>query len=171
MGPELRTCELPLLNSDESWLMEFVPKDPNFADRVRASFARQRVMQTLGAEIVDLQPGRIELTMPFAPEFTQQHGFIHAGIIATVLDSACGYAAFSLMPADAAVLTVEFKTNLIAPAKGEQFAFRAHVLKPGKTLTVCDARAFALDRNHMERLIATMTGTLMAVYDREGVRQ
>jgi acyl-coenzyme A thioesterase PaaI-like protein len=75
------------------------------------------------------------------------------------------------MPADAAVLTVEFKTNLIAPAKGEQFAFRAHVLKPGKTLTVCDARAFALDRNHMERLVATMTGTLMAVYDREGVKQ
>jgi acyl-coenzyme A thioesterase PaaI-like protein len=69
------------------------------------------------------------------------------------------------------VLTVEFKTNLIAPAKGEQFAFRAHVLKPGKTLTVCDARAFVLDRNHMERLVATMTGTLMAVYDREGVRQ
>jgi uncharacterized protein (TIGR00369 family) len=151
--------------------MEFVPKDPNFADRVRASFARQRVMQTLGAEIVDLQPGRIELTMRFAPEFTQQHGFVHDGIIATVLDSACGYAAFSLMPADAAVLTVEFKTNLIAPAKGEQFAFRAHVLKPGKTLTVCDARAFVLDRNHMERLVATMTGTLMAVYDREGVRQ
>ena len=75
------------------------------------------------------------------------------------------------MPAEAAVLTVEFKTNLIAPAKGEQFSFRAHVLKPGKTLTVCDARAFALDRNHRERLVATMTGTLMAVYDREGVRQ
>ena len=75
------------------------------------------------------------------------------------------------MPAEAAVLTVEFKTNLIAPAKGEQFAFRAHVLKAGKTLTVCDARAFALDRNHMERLVATMTGTLMAVYAREGVRQ
>jgi len=151
--------------------MEFVPKDPNFAGRVRASFARQQVMQTLGVEIVGLHAGRIELTMPFASKFTQQHGFIHAGIIATVLDSACGYAAFSLMPAEAAVLTVEFKTNLIAPAKGEQFTFRAHVLKPGKTLTVCEARAFALDRNHTERLVATMTGTLMAVYDRESVRQ
>jgi uncharacterized protein (TIGR00369 family) len=151
--------------------MEFVPKDPNFADRVRASFARQRVMQTLGVEIVNLKPGMVELSMPFLPEFTQQHGFVHAGIIATVLDSACGYAAFSLMPADAAVLTVEFKTNLIAPAKGEQFIFRAHVLKPGKTLTVSDARAFALDRSRQERLIASMTGTLMAVYDREGIRE
>jgi uncharacterized protein (TIGR00369 family) len=151
--------------------MEFIPQDPNFADRVRASFARQRAMQTLRAEIVGLQPGRIELTMPFAPEFTQQHGFVHGGIITTVLDSACGYAAFSLMPAEAAVLSVEFKTNLIAPAKGEQFAFRAHVIKPGKTLTVCDARAFALDRNGMERLVATMTATVMALYDREGVRE
>ena len=151
--------------------MELVPKDPNFAARVRASFTRQQIMQTLGVEIVDVHAGRIELTMPFASSFTQQHGFIHAGIIATVLDSACGYAAFSLMPAEAAVLTVEFKINLIAPAKGEQFAFRAHVLKPGKTLSVCDARAFASDRNHAERLVATMTGTLIAVYDREGIRQ
>jgi uncharacterized protein (TIGR00369 family) len=121
------------LNSDGSWIMEFVPKDPNFAARVRASFARQQVMQTLGVEMVGLHAGLIELTMPFASNFTQQHGFIHAGIIATVLDSACGYAAFSLMPAEASVLTVEFKTNLIAPAKGVQFAFRAHVIKPGKT--------------------------------------
>jgi uncharacterized protein (TIGR00369 family) len=151
--------------------MEFIPKDPNFADRVRASFARQRIMQTLRVEIIGLQPGRIELTMPFAPEFTQQHGFVHAGIITTVLDSACGYAAFSLMPAGAAVLSVEFKTNLIAPAKGEQFAVRAQVIKPGKTLTVCDARAFAFDSSRVERLVATMTGTLMAVYDREGIRE
>ena len=119
--------------------MEFIAKDPNFTDRLRASFARQQVMQTLGVEIVGLHAGRIELTMPFAPNFTQQHGFIHAGIIATVLDSACGYAAFSLTPAEAAVLTVGFNTNLIALAKGERFAFRAQVVKPGTTLTVCDA--------------------------------
>ena len=119
--------------------MKFVPKDPNFVDRVRASFARQRVMRTLRAEIVSLEPGVVELRMPFASEFTQQHGFIHAGIITTVLDSACGYAAFSLMPAEAAVLTVGFNTNLIALAKGERFAFRAQVVKPGTTLTVCDA--------------------------------
>jgi uncharacterized protein (TIGR00369 family) len=150
--------------------MEFTAKDPNFADRVRASFVRQRVMQTLAVEIVGLDAGQIELTMPYASEFTQQHGFLHAGIVATVLDTACGYAAFSLMPAEAAVLTVEFKTNLIAPAKGEQFAFRAHVVKPGKTLTVCDARAFALDAIRTPRLVATMTATVMAVYDREGVK-
>ena len=87
--------------------MTFQPKDPHFADRVRASFAGQRMMQTLGVEITRLAPGEIELAMPFEAAFTQQHGFIHAGIMATVLDSACGYAAFSLMPADAAVLTVD----------------------------------------------------------------
>jgi uncharacterized protein (TIGR00369 family) len=150
--------------------MELVPKDPNFADRVRASFARQQVMQTLGVEIARLDPGEIELVMPYAPAYTQQHGFMHAGIISTVLDSACGYAAFSLMPAEAAVLTVEFKTNLIAPARGDRFLVRAQVVKPGRTLTVCDARAFGMDRDGRERLIATMTGTLMAVFDRAGLR-
>jgi uncharacterized protein (TIGR00369 family) len=149
--------------------MDFVPKDLRFADRVRASFARQQVMQTLGVEIVRLEPGEIELAMPYAAAYTQQHGFMHAGIISTVLDSACGYAAFSLMPAESAVLTVEFKINLIAPAKGDLFAFRAQVVKPGRTLTVCDARAFAADQSGTERLIATMTGTIMAVVDREGV--
>jgi uncharacterized protein (TIGR00369 family) len=151
--------------------MTFQPKDPNFADRVRASFARQRMMQTLGVEITRLAPGEIELAMPYEAAFTQQHGFIHAGIMATVLDSACGYAAFSLMPTDAAVLTVEFKTNLLAPAKGERFLFRAHVVKPGRTLTVCDGQAFALENLADERLVATMNGTLMALYDRPNVSQ
>jgi uncharacterized protein (TIGR00369 family) len=151
--------------------MTFQPKDPNFADRVRASFARQRMMQTLGVEITRLAPGEIELAMPYEAAFTQQHGFIHAGIMATVLDRACGYAAFSLMPTDAAVLTVEFKTNLLAPAKGERFLFRAHVVKPGRTLTVCDGQAFALENLADERLVATMNGTLMALYDRPNVSQ
>jgi uncharacterized protein (TIGR00369 family) len=151
--------------------MTFQPKDPNFADRVRASFARQRMMQTLGVEITRLAPGEIELAMPYEAAFTQQHGFIHAGIMATVLDSACGYAAFSLMPTDAAVLTVEFKTNLLAPAKGERFLFRAHVVKPGRTLTVCDGQAFALENLADERLVATMNATLMALYDRPNVSQ
>jgi uncharacterized protein (TIGR00369 family) len=150
--------------------MTFTPKDPNFADRVRASFARQRVMQTLGVDITQLAPGEIELAMPYGADFTQQHGFMHAGVMATVLDSACGYAAFSLMPPDAAVLTVEFKTNLLAPAKGERFVFRAHVVKPGRTLTVSDGRAFAID-NGNERLVATMNGTLMAIYDRANISQ
>ncbi|HLJ45578.1 MAG TPA: PaaI family thioesterase [Bryobacteraceae bacterium] len=150
--------------------MKFSPPDPNFAERVRASFARQQVMQTLGVEIAHLEPGEVELTMPFSPAYSQQHGFMHAGIITTALDSACGYAAFSLMPADAAVLTVEFKTNLVAPAKGDRFAFRANVVKAGKTLTVCDARAFAMDNGGEERLVATMTGTLMALFDRKDVK-
>ncbi|MGP0094684.1 MAG: PaaI family thioesterase [Xanthobacteraceae bacterium] len=149
--------------------MPFPPKDPNYDQRVRASFARQRAMQTLGIEIARLEPGEIELTMPYGLAFTQQHGFMHAGIITTALDSACGYAAFSLMPADAAVLTVEFKANFIAPAKGERFVFRANVVKPGRTLTVCDARAFALGQSADEVLVATMTGTLMALVERAGV--
>jgi uncharacterized protein (TIGR00369 family) len=151
--------------------MAFQPKDPNFAERVRASFARQRMMQTLGVEIARIAPGEIELAMPYGAAFTQQHGFIHAGVIATVLDSACGYAAFSLMPAEAAVLTVEFKTNLLAPAKGERFLFRAHIVKPGRTLTVSDGRAFAIDGGGEERLVASMNGTLMAVYDRPNISQ
>jgi len=125
-------------------------------------------MRTLAIEIVRLGPGEIELAMPYNRAYTQQHGFMHAGIITTALDSACGYAAFSLMPADAAVLTVEFKTNLIAPAKGESFKFRAHVIKPGKTLTFCDAQALAVEAGK-ERLVATMTGTLMAVFQRGGI--
>jgi uncharacterized protein (TIGR00369 family) len=146
----------------------FEAKDPSFRERVAASFQRQAVMHTLGIEIARLEPGEIELTMPYAQPFTQQHGFVHAGIITTALDSACGYAAFSLMPADAAVLTVEFKTNLLAPAKGERFVFRGKVIKPGRTLTICDASAFAIEASS-ERLIATMTGTLMAVFQRAGV--
>jgi len=155
--------------------MPFVPKDPLFAERVRASFARQRAMHTLGVEITRLAAGEIELAMPYEAAFTQQHGFVHAGIMATVLDSACGYAAFSLMPAEAAVLTVEFKTNLLAPAKGERFLFRAQVVKPGRTLTVCEGRAFALangaQTGSQERLVATMNGTLMALYDQPNIDQ
>jgi uncharacterized protein (TIGR00369 family) len=151
--------------------MSFQPNDPNFQDRVRASFSRQRVMLTLGISITHLQPGEIELTMPYDAAYTQQHGFIHAGIISAALDSACGYAAFSLMPADAAVLTIEFKTNLLAPAKGERFKFRARVVKPGRTLTVCDAQAFAETGDTGGKLIATMTGTLMAVFERRGIAQ
>src|SRR5262249_55491611 len=125
-------------------------------------------MQTLGIEILRVEPGEIELSMPHDPAYTQQHGFMHAGVLATALDSACGYAAFSLMPADAAVLTVEFKVNLLAPAKGERFLFRARVLKPGRTLSVCEAQAVAIVGGQ-ERLIASMTATVMAVCDRAGV--
>lgn len=149
---------------------KFEPQDPAYEARVRASFARQQVMATLGLAITALRPGEIELEMPYAAAYTQQHGFLHAGIVSTALDSACGYAAFSLMPADVAVLTVEFKTNLLAPAAGQRFRFHAAVIKPGRTLTVCDARAYAHD-GASEKLIATMTGTLMAVQERGAIRQ
>jgi uncharacterized protein (TIGR00369 family) len=145
--------------------MSFQPKDPNFESRVRASFDQQSAMQTLGVKIVRLEPGEVDLSMPYSASFTQQNGYMHAGIISTALDSACGYAAFSLMPADAAVLTVEFKITLIAPARGERFIFRANVVKAGRTLTFCEGRAFGVT-NGEERLIATMSGTLFAVFDK-----
>ena len=151
--------------------MIFQPKDPEFRERVRSSFARQKVMQTLGIAIARLEPGELELTMHYDSSYTQQHGFVHAGIVTTALDSACGYAAFSLMPADAAVLTVEFKTNLLAPAKGDRFRFHSRVVKPGRTITVCEAHAFAVEGSSEEKLIATMSGTLMAVFGRDGVVQ
>jgi uncharacterized protein (TIGR00369 family) len=147
-------------------MASFEPKDPHFDSRVRASFARQTAMATLGITIVSLKPGEIEFDMPYAPAYTQQHGFMHAGIITTALDSACGYAAFSLMPSDAEVLTVEFKTNLLAPAKGDRFRFKAVVLKPGRTITVCDAKALAVE-GETRKLVATMTGTLMTLFDRK----
>ena len=150
-------------------MTHFEPKDPNFAERVRASFGRQKVMATLGITIDELRAGEIVLRMPYHPLYTQQHGFMHAGIISTALDSACGYAAYSLMSDDAAVLTVEFKTNLLAPAQGEYFMFRGRVIKPGRTLTLCDSQAFAVE-NGSEKLVATMTGTLMALYDRKNLQ-
>lgn len=151
-------------------MSSFEPKDPNYRARVAASFNRQNVMHTLGIELTDLGPGWLVLTMPYRAEYSQQHGFVHAGIITTALDSACGYAAFSLMPADAAILTVEFKTNLLAPAQGERFIFRANVVKTGRTLTVSQAQAYA-ENKRTEKLIATMTGTLMALFDRQDVHQ
>ena len=123
-------------------------------------------MATLGAELVSVEPGRAELALRHDARFTQQHGFVHAGIISAGLDTACGIAAFTLMPACADILIVEFKTNLLAPARGEKFFFRAEVVKPGRTLTVCEARAFALHEG-TENLVATMTGTLMALPRRD----
>jgi len=149
--------------------MNFTPIDPNFESRVRASFDRQSAMKTLGIEIKELKAGWIELLMPYHEAYSQQHGFVHAGIIATALDSACGYAAFSLMPNDAAVLTVEFKINLLAPAAGDSFVFRAHVVKAGRTITVCEGQAFAM-KNQASKLIATMTGTMMALFQRGDIK-
>jgi uncharacterized protein (TIGR00369 family) len=110
--------------------------DPAFEARVRASFARQGVMTTIGARLTRVAAGAVEIELPFRSDLTQQHGFVHAGVITTIADSACGYAAFSLMPAEASVLTVEYKVNLLAPARGDRFVARGRVVKPGRTLTV-----------------------------------
>ena len=135
------------------------------ADRVRASFAKQRVMETIGATLDAVEPGAVTISMAPNPALTQQHGYLHAGILATIADSACGYAALSLMPEDAAVLSIEFKTNLLAPADGERFIARGKVIKPGRTIMVCDATVHAV-RKDGEKLVATMTGTMMVVQGR-----
>jgi uncharacterized protein (TIGR00369 family) len=146
-------------------MTRFEPKNPDFREVAAATFAAQRAMQTLGIRIARLEPGEVDLAMDYAAEYSQQNGFVHAGIITAGLDNACGIPAFTLMPAGADILTVEFKTNLLAPAKGERFEFRALVVKPGRTLTVCEGRAYAMSRG-IESLVATMTGTLMAIMPR-----
>jgi uncharacterized protein (TIGR00369 family) len=147
----------------------FEPKDPDYAARVRASFARQAAMKTIGATLVSVEPGVVVIELPWAQELTQQHGFLHAGMVATALDSACGYAAFSLMPVGAAVLTIEYKVNLLAPAQGPRFRMIGEVVKPGRTITVAEGRAYALDEGR-EKLIATVACTLMAVVGRDDIR-
>ena len=145
----------------------FEPRDPEFAARVRASFARQAAMDTLGASLESVDPGRVVIAMPFSSRLTQQHGFIQAGMLSAALDSACGYAGSTLMPADAGILTIEYKINLLAPAEGERFRMEGIVVKPGRTITVAEGRAYAL-RQGREKLIATMTATLMTITGRAG---
>ena len=126
-------------------------------------------MQTLGARLGLIAPGAVNIELDWAPGLTQQHGFLHAGMVATALDSACGYAGFTLMTADASVLTIEFKINLLAPAKGQRFRMEGRVLKPGRTITVCEGRAFAIE-GAQEKLVATMGCTLMAVTGRDHIQ-
>ncbi|MCP3411952.1 PaaI family thioesterase [Bradyrhizobium sp. CCGB01] len=148
----------------------FEPKNPGYRAAAIAMFEAQPAMRTLGIVIVRLAPGEVELAMLHSPAFTQQNGFVHAGIITAGLDNACGVAAFTLMPPEADILTVEFKITLLAPARGERFVFKAEVVKPGRTLTFCEARAFA-EHDGKTTLIATMTGTLMAMLPRATASQ
>jgi uncharacterized protein (TIGR00369 family) len=145
--------------------MTLKPADANFDARVRSSFAKQRLMTTIGAQIADVSAGRVTLRLPFRDDLTQQHGFLHAGTIAALADSACGYAALSLMPADAAVLSVEFKVNMLAPAKGDALIARAEVIRAGKTIMVCRADVVAVTGKD-EKLVAAMQGTMMVVRDK-----
>lgn len=147
------------------------PHDPHFEQRTRDSFARQPVMATLGVSLAEIAPGRVVLAMAHRADLTQQHGFLHAGMVATALDSACGYAAFTLMPMGAGVLTIEFKINLLAPARGPLLRVEGRVTKSGRTISVVDGHAFQHEAGGSERkLVATMTATIMTVTGRDDVR-
>jgi uncharacterized protein (TIGR00369 family) len=144
------------------------PRDPGFETRVRASFGRQRAMHTIGARLVRVEPGEVELELPFRDDLTQQHGYLHAGIVTTLVDSACGYAALSVMDTESAVLSVEYKVNLLAPAVGERMRAIGRVVKPGRTLVICTGQVIAV-ASGAESLVALMQATMMAVRGRPGV--
>lgn len=149
--------------------LQFETRNSEYKQKVIESFNRQEIMKTLNASILSIQPGIIELEFPYQAHLTQQHGFIHAGIVSTVLDSACGYAAFSLMPENAAVLTIEFKVNFLSPAKGERFIAIGKVKKPGKNITVTEGELFSYIEGK-KKSVAIMVGTIMSVYDRKGIK-
>jgi uncharacterized protein (TIGR00369 family) len=140
------------------------PKDSEFEQRVRGSFARQAFMATIGARLAVVQPGQVAIELPFRADLVQQHGFLHAGVVTAVVDSACGYAALSLMAPGAAVLSVEFKLNLLKPAAGASFRAIGKVIRAGQTLTVCSGELEAI--GHERGIVAVMQATMMTVRDR-----
>ncbi|MEO3431480.1 PaaI family thioesterase [Pelagibius sp. CAU 1746] len=145
-------------------------QDPDFARRVRDSFDRQTIMGLIGARLTRVEPGEVEIELPFRDDLCQQHGFFHAGVTSTIADSAGGYAAFSLFPADASVLTVEFKINLLAPADGDLLRAVGRVVKPGRTLTVTEAEVLVV-KDGREKACARMTQTLMCLTGRPDMPQ
>ncbi len=148
--------------------MKFEPGDPGFEARVRGSFARQKANTMMGASLLKVAPGEVEVLMPYREHLTQQHGFLHGGIVTALLDMACGYSALTLMPKGTGVLAVEFKINFLAPGEGEEFVARGRVVKPGRTIVVSAGDLFCL-RGGEEKIGATMLATLMVVKDRPGV--
>ena len=142
--------------------MSHTPLDPEYAVRVRESFARQGLMLNLGARLAEIKPGAIEIRVGYREDLTQQHGYFHGGVSATIADTACGYAAYTLTAADATVLTVEFKVNMLAPAQGEELIARARVVRSGRTLTVCMADVFGR-KGDAETHCATMVATIMSL--------
>ena len=138
------------------------------AERIRVSFSKQGLMRTLGATLGTIAPGVVEIVLPPSPAISQQHGFVHAGAVSAIADSAAGYAALSLMPAGTGVLTTEFKINLVAPAAGERIIARGRVVKPGRTLTLVQTEVFA-ESQGKEKLIALLTATMMSIEGREGI--
>jgi uncharacterized protein (TIGR00369 family) len=150
--------------------MTFVAQDQDFGARVQASFNRQTFLHTLGARLTSIEPGRCTIELAARSDLCQQHGYLHAGVTTTIADVAAGYAAYSLMPADTSVLTLEFKINLLAPAKGERLIARAEVLKPGKRLTVVRSDVVAIAGGR-ERLVATMLATMFCVHGQDTAGQ
>jgi uncharacterized protein (TIGR00369 family) len=148
--------------------VSFQPRDPAFESRVRASFARQRFMATLGATLESVLPGEVRIAFGFREDLTQQHGFLHAGVSTAIADSACGYAALTLMEPGVGVLAVEFKINMLAPAAGERFVAVARVVRAGRTLTVCTAEV-TMQRDDATTTVALMQGTMMSVRGRGDV--
>jgi uncharacterized protein (TIGR00369 family) len=148
------------MNAPLPALPKFQPKDPAFAARVRASFARQKAMDLIGARLTIVEPGYTEIELPYRPELTQQKAYVHGGILGMIADSACGYAAYSLMPASASLVTVEYKINILAPARSDLVA-RGRVIRPGRTLSVARAEIHAADGTH----VASMQQTLMMLAD------
>ncbi|HSE98229.1 MAG TPA: PaaI family thioesterase [Blastocatellia bacterium] len=143
-------------------MQRFNPPDPDFESRVRLGFNLQQLMASIDARMTIVTPGEVHIKIPFNPAWTQQHGYMHAGIITSIVDSACGFAAYTLMPASSGVLTVEYKVNFLSPARGEGFIGIGRVIKPGRTLTVCSGEVLALEKGE-QKLIATMQATMMAV--------
>lgn len=144
----------------------FQPKDPDYAARVRASFNMQQAMQLIGAELVELEPGHAEIHLAHQPKITQQHGYIHGGVVGMIADSAAGYAANTLTPHDTSVLTVEYKLNLLAPADGQRLVARGEVIKPGRTLLITRAEVFAV-RDEKWTLCAVMQQTIIAMHGKK----
>jgi uncharacterized protein (TIGR00369 family) len=137
------------------------PADPNFAVRIRASFGRQKAMSLIGASLTVVEPGQVEVALPYRDDLTQQKGFIHGGIIGMIADTACGYAAYSLMPADCSLVTVEYKINILAPARAS-LAARGEVVRAGRTLTVTRGEVYSEDGKHvasMQQTLMMLTGT------------
>lgn len=141
---------------------DYSAPDPDFEARGRASFAKQTMMATLGAEILTVRPGHVEIAMPFGPHILQQHGFVHAAALTAIVDTACGFAAMSMMPKGAGVLTTEFKMNLMSPGKGERFVAVGRVIKPGRQLMVTLGECFA-EESGKRKLITLMTATMMVM--------
>ena len=148
--------------------MSYQASNPLFAEEIKRNFARQSIMGFIGAELSLVEPGVVEITLPYRKDLTQQHGYLHAGVLTTIADSAAGCAAYSLMPAGSEVLSVEFKVNLLKPAEGTSFLARAEVIKPGKTLTVVRADVFGISETGQRELVATLQGTMFCLVPDRG---